>query len=249
MSVLLEVCVDSVASTVAAEQGGAQRVELCSALEDGGVTPSAGLIAMARKRVAFPLHVLVRPRPGDFCYSADEFEVMKRDIALAKQLGANGVALGVLLPNRRVDVARTRELVQIARPLSVTFHRAFDATPDLPTALEALVETGADRILTSGGAHTAEQGSATIAKLVTHAGKRLTILACGHIREQNIAQLIKATGVHEVHANLQTLVPSMKHAADHDPSAVLFEEPARFEVVPATIARFLDAALGTQVEK
>jgi len=193
--------------------------------------------------------VLVRPRSGDFCYSPDEFEVMKRDIALAKQLGANGVALGVLLPNRRVDVTRTSELVQLAKPLSVTFHRAFDATPDLPASLEAVVGTGAERILTSGGCHTAEQGSANIAKLVRLAGKRIIILACGHIREQNVAELLKATGVHEVHANLRSPVPSMKHAVEHDPAAVIFEEPVRFEVVPGTIARFLDAALGVQAEK
>lgn len=249
MSVLLEVCVDSVASVVAAEQGGAQRVELCGSLADGGITPSAGLIAMARKRVALPLHVLIRPRTGDFCYSPDEFEVMKRDIVLAKQLGANGIALGVLLPNRRVDVPRTSELVQLARPLSVTFHRAFDATPDLRASLESVVGTGADRILTSGGCQTAEQGSAILAELVKLAGKRIILLACGHIREQNVAELLKATGVHEVHANLRSPVPSMKHAAEHDPAAVIFEDPARFEVVPGTIARFLDAAVGVQAEK
>ena len=249
MSVQLEVCVDSVASAVAAEQGGAQRVELCGSLADGGITPSAGLIAMARKRVALPLHVLIRPRTGDFCYTSDEFEVIKRDIVLAKQLGANGVALGLLLPNRRVDVQRTSELVQLARPLSVTFHRAFDATPDLAASLEAVLGTGADRILTSGGCQTAEQGSSNIANLVKLAGKRIIILACGHIREQNVAELLKVTGVHEVHANLRSPVPSMKHALEHDPAAVIFEEPVRFEVVPGAIARFLDAALGVPVEK
>ena len=249
MAVLLEVCVDSVASVVAAEQGGAQRVELCGSLADGGITPSAGLMAMARKRVALPLHVLIRPRTGDFCYSPEEFEVMKRDIVLAKQLGANGVALGVLLPNRRVDVQRTSELVQLARPLSVTFHRAFDATPDLPPSLEAVLGTGADRILTSGGCQTAEQGSANLAKLVKLAAKRIIILACGHIREHNVAELLKATGVREVHANLRSTVPSMKHAAEHDPAAVLFEEPVRFEVVPGTVARFLNAALAVPADK
>ena len=118
MPVLLEVCVDSVASAVAAEQGGAQRIELCVSLSDGGLTPSAGLIAMVRKRVALPLHVLVRPRTGDFCYTADEFEVIKRDILMAKQLGVNGLALGVLTPDHRIDVLRTDVLSIASSPPS-----------------------------------------------------------------------------------------------------------------------------------
>ena len=118
-SIVLEVCLDSVASAVASEKGGAQRVELCCGLENGGLTPSAGLIAMVRNRISIAMHVLIRPRPGGFCYSADEFEVMKRDVLLAKQLGANGVALGVLDGQGRVDVTRTRELAELARPMSV----------------------------------------------------------------------------------------------------------------------------------
>ena len=123
-SVVLEVCVDSVASAVAAEQGGTHRLELCANLAEGGVTPSAGMIAMVRKRVGIPLHVLIRPRTGDFFYTPDEFDVMKRDIVLARQFGANGVAVGILTPDGNVDVLRTSELVGMARPLSVTFHRA-----------------------------------------------------------------------------------------------------------------------------
>jgi len=149
-AILLEVCLDSVASAVASEKGGAQRVELCGSLGDGGVTPSAGLIATVRKGIKIAMHVLIRPRPGDFCYTADEFDVMKRDILLAKQLGANGVALGILDRQDRVDVPRTKELLELARPLSVTFNRAFDLTVDLSSALEDVVKSGADRVLTSG---------------------------------------------------------------------------------------------------
>ena len=242
MPVLLEVTVDSVASAVAVEQGGAHRVELCGSLADGGITSSAGLIAMVRKRIALPLHVLVRPRTGDFCYTADEFEVMKRDILLARQLGTNGVALGVLTPEGRVDVARSRELVELARPMSVTFHRAFDVVSDLPTALEDVVSTGADRILTSGGADSAEQGSSMLSRLVAAAAGRITILACGHIREHNVAALVKTIGVQEVHANLQTPIPVRENTAEQPSGAAAPAASPRFEVVSSTVARFRKAA-------
>jgi len=241
MPVLLEVTVDSVASAVAAEQGGVHRIELCGSLEAGGITPSAGLIAMVRKRVAVPLHVLVRPRAGDFCYTADEFEVMKRDVLLAKQLGAHGLALGILTSERRVDVPRTRELVELARPLSVTFHRAFDATADLPAALEDVVSTRADRILTSGGAATAERGAAVIARLVALAATRIIILACGHIREHNVVTLVSATGVKEVHASLQTQAASDR-AVEANSTSIVFTASRRVELLSATVERFLQAA-------
>lgn len=242
MTVLLEVAVDSVASAVAAEQGGAHRIELSGSLNYGGITPSAGLIAMARKRIALPLHVLVRPRPGDFCYTPDEFEVVKRDILLAKQLGANGVAIGVLTPECLVDVARSRELVELARPMSVTFHRAFDLTADLPATLAHVVSTGAERILTSGGGDSAEHGSTMLARLVAAAAGRITILACGHIREHNVAALIQATGAREVHANLQPPIPIRGNTAEQPSGAGALGASPRLEVVASTVARFLKAA-------
>jgi len=167
--------VDSVESAIASEQGGAQRIELCSNLPEGGVTPSAGMIAMTRKRVSIALHVLIRPRAGDFTYSDLEFEVIKRDILLAKQLGANGVALGVLDSEGNIDVVRTRELVSLARPMAATFHRAFDLTRDPLAALEDVISTNADRVLTSGGAETAEKGSANLARLHKAAKGRIQI--------------------------------------------------------------------------
>lgn len=224
-SILLEVCVDSVASAIASESGGAQRVELCSNLDDGGVTPSAGVIAMVRKRVALPMHILIRPRAGDFVYSADEFEVMKRDILLSKQLGANGVVFGILDKQGAVDVARTRELVDLAQPLSVTFHRAFDASSDLKIALEEVVETRADNVLTSGGATSAMEGADMIERLVRRAAGRVAILACGSIRPANVAEIIERTGVREVHARLQ---------ADSGTE--------KAEVLAETVAEFVKAA-------
>jgi len=147
--VLLEVCADSVESAVAAERGGAQRVELCSALLEGGLTPSSGLIATVRRRIGIGLHVLIRPRGGDFCYSPAEFEVMLLDVASCKSLGVDGVVLGLLVPDGSLDLPRTSALVQAARPMAVTFHRAFDMCSQPLLALEQLVALGVERLLTS----------------------------------------------------------------------------------------------------
>ena len=241
-SCVLEVCVDSVASAMAAEKGGAQRVELCSGLAEGGITPSAGLIVMTRKRVAIALHVLIRPRAGDFGYTADEFEVMKRDVALAKQLGVDGVVFGILGPDGRVDVPRTQELVELSRPLKVTFHRAFDAAADLLTALEDVIRTGADRILTSGGVPTAKEGADVIASLVTASQGRVIVMACGTIRAANVRRILDSTGVSEVHANLQSLVPRPVDESGRAPFPFAGGRLQRLEVVPETVAAFLAAA-------
>jgi copper homeostasis protein len=207
-AIQVEVCVESVESARAAEEGGAARVELCSALVDGGITPSAGLIAMVRRSVKIAVHVLIRPRAGDFCYTDDEFDVMRRDILLARQLGANGVVVGILDLDGNVDFDHTRALVEAAAPMQVTFHRAFDSARDPVEALRDVIRTGATRILTSGGAPTAEQGSSALCDLVSKAGSDMVIMAGGKIRENNVAELIRATGVREVHANLATPVAS-----------------------------------------
>ena len=140
--VLIEVCVDSVTSAIAAERGGAQRIELCSDLLEGGVTPSLGLLGVVRSNTSIALHPIIRPRPGDFCYSDAEFDSMQRDIEIAKSEGADGVVLGILERDGTVDVRRTRELIELARPLSVTFHRAFDMSEDLFRALDDVCATG-----------------------------------------------------------------------------------------------------------
>ena len=206
--VLIEVCVDSIASAMAAERGGAQRIELCSDLLEGGVTPSLGLLAVVRSKVAIGVHPIIRPRPGDFCYSDAEIEIMRRDIELAKSEGADGVVLGILKTNSTVDVARTRELVELAQPLSVTFHRAFDVSTDLLEAFEGVCATGADRLLTSGGAQECIKGMDTVAQLVQAAQGRIKIMAGGRIGISNAATIVERTGVTEIHVGLATPVSS-----------------------------------------
>lgn len=204
---ILEICIDSVEAALAASRGGAQRVELCADLLEGGVTPSAGLIATVRQQIAIDLFVMIRPRGGDFCYTDSEYAVMEAEIAHAKALGANGLVLGVLGQDCRVDLERTRRLVELAVPLPVTFHRAFDHAPDLEAALEDVVATGAQRVLTSGGAANAAQGTQTIAKLVQQARGRIDVMAGGGVRLGNIAALA-ATGATEFHTSLRTAYPS-----------------------------------------
>ena len=210
--VLLEVCVDSAESALAAQKGGAHHIELCSDLLEGGITPSAGLIATVRRRISIGVHVMIRPRGGDFCYSADEFEAMEKDVRMAKQLGADGIVIGILKKDGHVDTGRTRLLVDIARPLKVTFHRAFDMSVDLDQALEDVIQTGADRLLTSGGEQTVEDGTTTVSRLVGAASDRLIMMAGGGISERNVRRIIAETGVREIHVGLRTTVPSkMRH--------------------------------------
>jgi copper homeostasis protein len=241
--VLVEVCVDSVASAVAAERGGAGRVELCSGLIEGGITPSAGLVEMTRASVSLDLHVMIRARGGDFCYDADEFEIMRRDLALAKRLGANGVVFGILDVEGNVDVARTRELVELARPLAVTFHRAFDMTADLSRALDEVCDTGADRLLTSGGEPSSLQGQDTILRLVQKAQGRIIIMPGSGIKPENARRLVDHTGVTEIHVGLRSALPSpMRH---HNPrvsmGSVEGQEYQRFVVLEENVRRLCGA--------
>jgi len=194
-----EVCVESVEAAQAAQTGGAHRVELCADLLEGGITPSAGTIVLARERLNIRLHVIIRPRGGDFCYTEAEYAVMLRDVETAKALGADGVVIGVLQPDGAIDTARTGALIAAARPMRVTFHRAFDVTRDPFEALETLIALGVERVLTSGQEASALEGADLIAELVRRAGERIIVMPGGGIRAGNVAKILAATGAHEIH--------------------------------------------------
>lgn len=195
----IEVCVDSVESAIASQDGGADRVELCDNLMEGGTTPSFGSIEQARKNLEIGLQVIIRPRGGDFLYSDLEYEIIKRDVEICKQIGVDGVVIGILTADGEIDAKRTKELIELARPLSVTFHRAFDVTADARKSLETLISLGIDRVLTSGQEPTAFEGIDTIAELVEQAGDRIIILGCGSLNRRNIKKFVEKTGVKEVH--------------------------------------------------
>lgn len=206
--VLFEVCIDSLAGAVLAREAGAHRLELCSSLIEGGITPSVGVIELAVERAGLPVMVMIRPRGGDFCYDAGELQVMRRDIDRVKAVGAAGVVLGLLGQDGRVDLERTAELVARARPLAVTFHRAIDMSRDLGEAMEDLVTLGVERVLTSGGERTALDGAERLRALVEQGRGRIVVVAGGGITERNVARVLRETGVREVHASARSPLES-----------------------------------------
>lgn len=246
----VEICVDSVESAIAAANGGAQRIELCSALSEGGITPSSGLIRAVRESVALDVFVIIRPRGGNFVYTDREFSVMQNDIADAKALGANGVVFGVLTADGAVDSVRTRILVERARPMQVTFHRAFDVCRDLDRALEDVIAAGADRLLTSGGRPDALSGSDQIARLRQLAGNRIRIMAGGGIRKSNISRLVLRTGVTDVHTSLSKPVTETRlngaqggglHSNGHAPFRVAERDVRAFKAALAAANQGVDS--------
>jgi copper homeostasis protein len=218
--VLVEISVESLERAVAAERGGASRIELCGSLDVGGVTPGAELMRAVWARVRVPILAMVRPRGGDFVYSAGEFEEMRAAIEVAREAGMDGVVLGLLRDDRSVDVERTSELVRAAAPLPVTFHRAFDESADLFAALEDVIATGAVRVLTSGGADKAPEVVARIAELVRRARGRIVVMPGSGITAGNVAEIAAATGAVEFHAGLSSVVAS-------DAEAGVFEREVR----------------------
>jgi copper homeostasis protein len=216
--ITLEVCANSVESALAAQEGGAVRVELCDNMAAGGTTPSPGQITVARKLLNIKLYVIIRPRGADFLYSDVEFDSMVTDVRYCIDAGCDGIVIGMLNADGTVDKERCGKLVQMAKQagLGVTFHRAFDMCVDQYQALEDIIDLGIERILTSGGRSTALEGSRAIADLVKKAAGRISIMAGSGITEINVADLVMFTGVSEIHGTLQARVKSqMKYLNDH----------------------------------
>ncbi|HTJ22657.1 MAG TPA: copper homeostasis protein CutC [Gemmatimonadaceae bacterium] len=203
MTVVIEAAVESLAAALAAARGGADRLELCANLDVGGTTPSAELFAAVKSRVDIPVFAMIRPRGGSFIYTAAERDAMRRDIALVRQYEADGIVLGLLDERSRIDTTAVRDVLGDAGDLPVTFHRAFDEIADRHSALDTLIELGIDRVLTSGGAPTALAGAESIRAFVEHGGDAIRIMAGGGVRAHNAGDLVRRTGVRELHARCE----------------------------------------------
>ena len=201
---LLEICASNYKSAINTQTAGAHRIELCTELAVGGLTPSYGLLKQILKVLTIPVFVLIRPRSGNFTYSETEFEIMKEDIQLCKELGCSGIVSGVLNTNNTIDVERTRQLIELSKPLSFTFHRAFDWTPNPLEALEQLIMIGAKRVLTSGQEPSAEKGIELLKQIQNKANGRITILPGGGINIEN-SKMFKDIGFTELHASATSI--------------------------------------------
>lgn len=208
MNFKLEICVDSIESALNAQDAGAHRVELCNNLIEGGTTPSLGIISSARNNLTIGLHVLIRPRAGDFLYTDVEYDIMRRDIDICGENGVDGIVIGILEKSGEIDIERTAKLIESARPMSVTFHRAFDLCSDPKKGLEAVISTGADRLLTSGQKNKAAEGLELINHLVGKARDKIIIMPGSGINESNITLIAHSTGAKEFHLTGRKVVAS-----------------------------------------
>ncbi len=208
---LIEVCASSLQSAINAQAGGAGRVELCDNLYEGGTTPSPATLLLTRKKLRIKLHVLIRPRGGDFLYSDLEFEIIKKDIEFCKEIGCDGVVIGFLNADGTIDTEKTAEAIKIARPMSVTFHRAFDMTRDPIEAVDQLINLGIDQLLTAGQNNKAPDGKELIAELVKRAGDKMIIMPGSGINKENICMMQEFTGATEFHLTGQVQAESKMH--------------------------------------
>jgi copper homeostasis protein len=235
--IIFELCAESLQACLAAGEGGADRIELCSALSEDGLTPSHSFIEAAVERSGLPVYVLLRPRAGDFVYSDDELSMMGEDLLHARSLGASGFVMGVLRGDSTVDVERTREIVELAAPLEVTFHRAFDLTPSLDDALEDVIVAGCRRILTSGGKRDVVAGAGNLRKLAERAASRIVIAAGGGLRIENAAKVARESEVSRFHGSLRS---SPSGAFANNQNVAL---PSAAKVTPCVYAEDIRALL------
>lgn len=237
----LEICTGSLESVLAAKAGGAHRVELCSALSEGGVTPSIGLIRQARKVEGLKLHVLIRPRGGDFLYTPEEVDIMESDIIAARECGADGVVIGALTHEGDIDIATCQRLIRVAGDMSITFHRAFDMVRDAEKALEDVIALGCHRILTSGLMPTAEQGMDNLRRLVEQAAGRIIIMPGSGVNPQNASKILGFIGGNEIHASARSARQSLMEYRNPDVTmgAKDADEYSRLETDPEIVKAIL----------
>jgi copper homeostasis protein len=235
----IEIVVYNIESAIQAEKGGADRIELCDNPGEGGTTPSAGVIEQVRKKISIEMFVMIRPRGGDFCYSTDEFASMQRDIEVCKQLKVDGVVLGILTYLSRIDKERCKTLIDLARPMSVTCHRAFDVTPNLAEALEDCIEVGFDRVLTSGGQPKAIMGVEMISQLVLKSNGRIAIMPGSGVSEDTVSEIVSKTGAGEIHFSAKRFITSknLSHHPNFRFTEALPDDWGNWIVDAATIQR------------
>ena len=208
MNFKLEVCVDSLESAINAQEGGAHRIELCNSLFEGGTTPSSGTIISVRNNLSIDLHVIIRPRGGDFLYTDPEYDIMRRDIEICGEYGVNGIVIGILMEDGEIDVERTAKLIDLAKPMTATFHRAFDMCADPLRGLQDVISTGASRLLTAGHTNSAFEGMELIRRLIKKSGKKIIVMPGSGINETNIQKIAGNTGAKEFHLSGKKAVES-----------------------------------------
>ncbi|RDC57632.1 copper homeostasis protein CutC [Pedobacter chinensis] len=241
---VLEVCANSYESALAAQNGGAKRVELCDNLAEGGTTPSYGQIALSKKNLSIEIWPIIRPRGGDFLYSDTEFELMKEDVKICKSLNCDGIVIGILKANGNVDLERCAEIIEIAKPMPVAFHRAFDMSNDQEKALEDLIALGMVRILSSGGAPSAIHGAEKLAKLIKQANSRISIMPGAGINKSNIQELIVNTGATEFHASAKVFVSSKMEFRNNETKMGSIEDEYQYELTSTEKVKELVEIIG-----
>ena len=234
---------DSVQSALNAEKGGASRLELCGNLVEGGTTPSIGLLKVIKQKVKIPVYVMLRPRGGDFVYSEDDFQVMKEDLVLLKENGADGIVFGILTPEGDVDAIRSEEIIKMSRPLPVTFHRAFDMTRDPFVSLETLISLKVERVLSSGQDSTALEGLPLLTRLIEHAQDKIVIVPGGGVTERNLERILKESGAKEFHCSARTSFDSQMVYRNGNVSMGASYGPPEFIIKVANVARIKQFAV------
>lgn len=235
----MEVCANSLSSALAAQEGGAVRVEFCDNLPEGGTTPSYAQLKLAKELLHISVYPIIRPRGGDFLYSDLEFRIMKEDIKMCKSLNCDGVVIGILNADGSIDKVRCAELIELAKPMKITFHRAFDMCNDLEKGLEDLIELGCERVLTSGAAASALAGAEQIKTLIKQAAGRISIMPGAGVKIENIAEIIRITGAKEFHASAKHAIKSEMQFRNPNLSMGTSEDEFSYDQTDANTVRNL----------